>query len=123
MALTVKAGARYDTRTTAPRKGLTTGLPTSSRKGRRGEISPYSRLESGSEGIANVVVDCQQLLTSEGHRSDANHRDKRGDQAIFDGGHASFISEKTGDKLVHVTVLELRNQRQRGCCDARALAR
>ncbi|HYQ07869.1 MAG TPA: hypothetical protein VER26_12955, partial [Xanthobacteraceae bacterium] len=47
---------------------------------RRGEISPYSRLESGSEGIANVVVDCQQLLTSEGHRSDANHRDKRGDQ-------------------------------------------
>ena len=99
MALTVKAGARYDTRTTAPSKAA------SSRKGRRGEISPYSRLESGSEGIANVVVD------------------KRGDQAIFDGGHASFISEKTGDKLVHVTVLELRNQRQRGCCDARALAR
>src|SRR6516225_645224 len=98
-------------------------LAASSRKSRRGEISPYSRLESGSEGIANVVVDCQQLLTSEGHRSDANHRDKRGDQAIFDGGHASFISEKTGDKLVHVTVLELRNQRQRGCCDARALAR
>jgi len=29
----------------------------------------YFRLESGSEGIANVVVDRQQLLASEGHRS------------------------------------------------------
>jgi hypothetical protein len=34
----------------------------------------FSRLESAGEGITNILVDCQELLTSEGHRSDAHDR-------------------------------------------------
>jgi len=51
-------------------------------------------LESTGEGVTNPVVNSQQLLTSKGHRSDAHHRDQRGDQAIFDGGDADSSLRK-----------------------------
>src|SRR5689334_23424603 len=50
----------------------------------------HSGLESAGESVANVVVDRQQLLTSESHRGDAHNGDQRGDQAILDGGNAGF---------------------------------
>ena len=51
-------------------------------------------LESTGERVANPIVNSQQLLTSEGHRSDAHDRDQRGDQAIFDGGDAGSSLRK-----------------------------
>ena len=60
-------------------------------------------LESTGERVANPIVNSQQLLTGKGHRSDAHDRDQRGDQAIFDGGDAGFVFEKTSDKLCRFT--------------------
>src|SRR5262249_35174351 len=56
-------------------------------------------LESAGKGVADPVVDGQQLLTGEGHRSDAHDRDQRGNQAIFDGGDAGFVVAKTSDNV------------------------
>jgi hypothetical protein len=61
----------------------------------------YSRLESTGEGIANGVIHRQQLLTGEGHRSDAHDRDESGDQAIFNGGDAGFVFNETGNEDFH----------------------
>jgi hypothetical protein len=61
----------------------------------------YSGLESAGEGVANVVVDRQQLLTGEGHRGDTHDRNERGDQAIFDGGDTGFVFDETGEEGLH----------------------
>ena len=65
----------------------------------------FSRLESAGEGITNILVDCQELLTSEGHRSDAHDRNERGDQAIFDGGHAGLVADETSKQAEDFSAL------------------
>jgi hypothetical protein len=73
-------------------------------------------LESSGESVANPIVDRQQLLTGEGHRSDAHDRDQRGNQAIFDGGDAGFVLEKTSDNGIHAQFLSQSN----GCAARRS---
>jgi hypothetical protein len=77
----------------------TTGQPTVKQFLR----SSYSFwfLESRGESVADPIVDKQQLLACKGHRSDAHDRDQRGNQAIFDGGDARFVFEKTSDNVFH----------------------
>ncbi len=54
-------------------------------------------LESTGERVANVLVDQQQLLTGEGHRSNARDRDESGDQAIFNGALAQILTIGGGE--------------------------
>src|SRR5690349_2425459 len=61
----------------------------------------YSGLESTGEGVANLVVDRQQLLAGKGHCANAHDRNERGDQAILDGGNAGFISDETREEGLH----------------------
>ena len=53
---------------------------------------------------ANVGVNRVELRPGGGHRSDAHDLDQRGDQAIFNGGHAGVVSNETGDKLFHLRI-------------------
>jgi hypothetical protein len=89
------------------RKSLTAGcqLTATSREAQSRCCFLASRLESAGEGIANVLVDREQLLTGEGHRSDAHDRNECGDQAIFDGGDAGFVSDETSKQNFHRTFL------------------
>jgi hypothetical protein len=53
---------------------------------------------------ADAGVNRVELRSGSGHHSDANDRNQRGDQAIFNGGHAGVVSNETGDKLFHLRI-------------------
>src|SRR5690348_16139010 len=82
IASTLSEGAR---RTAAARTALPYGAVDDAR------CLASSVLESGSESVANPIVDSQQLLAGKRHRGDADDRDQRGNQAIFNGSDAGFI--------------------------------
>jgi len=50
---------------------------------------------------ANAGVNRVELRSGSRHRGDAHDRNERGDQAIFNGGHAGLVLEKTSDKVLH----------------------
>jgi len=72
---------------------------------RRRVVSLSHALNIRSESVANPIVDSQQLLAGEGHRGDADDRDQRGNQAIFNGSDAGFVFTKTSDKVFHRHIL------------------
>jgi hypothetical protein len=81
---------------------FTAGCVATSRKVQSAALL-YAGLAAGAESLresaANLGVDSVELRSGSGHRCNAHDRNQRGDQAIFNGGHAGFVFDETREEL------------------------
>jgi hypothetical protein len=74
---------------------------------RRIELCLVAAAAGSSDMVANARVDRIELRSDKRHGANAHDRDQRGDQAIFNGRDARFVSKKTGEEIFIEQVSEL----------------